>query len=400
MIYDVIVVGAGPAGSTVAKHLAKSKLSVLLIDKEKFPRIKPCGGGLTPHIWAIHPEILKYIENYTYGGRINVWGEKGVLEYHSRSVIGAYCIRKKMDYALVQESIEAGAKFLENEKVIDVIVQDKCVIVKTDKQEFQCLVVCGADGMNSIVAKKTGLHKKWNFKDVSTCLDVEEEFPEDVIKQYFTEDYVTIWHMGFNNTKGYGYIFPKKNVINIGYGALTPVRDINFKKTMLDYIEYCENNKIIPKFNKKEIKSWIYPICGPLKKIYSNRVLLLGDAAGFVNPLNGEGIHYAMCSGDIAAEVIINSFKNNDFSKKSLKIYREICMMRFGKYLKKCVGIQYQNLKAIKYVVRYAKDSIRIKAGTHNIFKEEYNPRKIGLKTAYYILIELLKTIFHIKKEE
>ena len=167
---------------------------------------------------------------------------------------------------------------------------------------------------------------------------------------------------------------------------------------MLNYIEYCESNNIVPKFKNKEIKTWIYPICGPLKRIVSDRVLLLGDAAGFVNPLNGEGIHYAMYSGDVAADVFVGAFKNKDFCKKNLIMYDKICMNRFGKYLKRCVGIQNNNLKTMKYVVRYATKSYNVLMGPHDLFNENLNPKRVALKTGFYLLNEIIKAKLHLSK--
>jgi flavin-dependent dehydrogenase len=115
--------------------------------------------------------------------------------------------------------------------------------------------------------------------------------------------------------------------------------------------------------------------------------------------MNGEGIHYAMLSGDVAADVILDSFKLHDYSKKALDIYRKICMRNFGNYLKKCVGLQKSQLKTMRLVIRYASTSLKVLQGTHNIFMEKYNPKKISLTIAFNLLLEILKSKLNPRKK-
>jgi geranylgeranyl reductase family protein len=392
-MYDAIVVGAGPGGSTAANNLAKNGASVLLLDKAKFPRHKACGGGLTPHIWKRHPEILDYIENYNYAGNIFVEGDPNPIYYETPEIVGAYCVRDKFDHMLVQNAIKAGAKFLENEKVKNVIIKTDSVVVETEAQSFTGRVVLGADGVNSVVAAKTGLNPAWPENATSFCLEVEEEFPEEVITKYFTDKRMTYWHAGFLNTPGYGYIFPKKHHINIGFGCLTPEK-LPYKDILLKYIDYCESHSYVPKFKEKRVVGAQYPICGPLKNFVGDRVLLLGDAAGFVNPLNGEGIHYAIYSGDIAAETLQEAFKANDLSQQFLSRYSKRCMKAFGNYLKTCVGMQYNHLGGSKLVAKYGRQSRNVLKGLTDIFNEQFNPKWISLRTGMYLALEIIKKKF------
>ncbi len=397
-MYDAIVVGAGPAGSTAATNLAKKGLSVLLLDKAKFPRHKACGGGLTPHIWNRHPEILDYVESYNYAGYIFVEDNPNPIYYERPEKLGAFILRKKFDYLLTQNAVKAGVTFLEKESVKDVKVNTDSVTVNTETQSFSGLVVLGADGTNSIVAKKTGLNLKWPDNAITFCLEVEEEFPEDVIEQFFHNKGTTYCHAGYLNTPGYGYIFPKKRHINIGYGAVTPEK-LPYRDILLKYIDHCETHNYVPKFKEKRIVGAQYPVRGPLKNFVGNRVLLLGDAAGFVNPLNGEGIHYAMYSGDIAAETLEDAFKVRDFSRQYLALYQKRCMKAFGNYLKSCVGLQYRNVSGLRMVAKYGRRSYPIMHAMTDIFDERLNPKWITLKTAAHVGWEIIKSPFR-KKEK
>ncbi len=172
-MYDAIVVGAGPAGSTAATNLAKKGLSVLLLDKAKFPRHKACGGGLTPHIWNRHPEILECVESFNYAGYIFVEDDPNPIYYERSEKLGAFILRRKFDHFLTINAVKAGVTFLEKESVKDVKVNTDSVTVNTDTESFSGLVVLGADGTNSIVAKKTGLNPKWPDNAISFCLEVE-----------------------------------------------------------------------------------------------------------------------------------------------------------------------------------------------------------------------------------
>ncbi len=162
MLYDVIIVGAGPAGSTSAKFLAEKGLNVLLLDKEKFPRDKPCGGGLPVAIFEKFNYIKDYnlIESYTYGGYAYSPSLKYIIREVGEKPYAAMISRKKFDNGLVKIAVDCGAKFLDNKKVIDVkIFEDKVKIVTNKNEILNSKCIIGADGVWSVVGSKTGLIK-------------------------------------------------------------------------------------------------------------------------------------------------------------------------------------------------------------------------------------------------
>ena len=389
-MFDAIIVGAGPAGSTAAKNLATAGVSVALLDKDQFPRNKPCGGGLTPHLFERHPEIPEYLENYNYAGKFFV-DDIEPLHYQGDEPFGGYVVRALFDQRLADEAVKAGAEFFQGERAKTIGVEPGRVVVETAGRSFSGRVLLGADGVNSVVAKKTGLNPGWPREELGVCLRVEEEFPEDVILEYFGEQYTTYWHVGFGNTRGYAYVFPKKRHITIGFGTVTPDK-LPVRELMLAYIDFCEEKGLVPKFHEKRIGSGTYPLTGPLKRFTGDRVLLLGDAAGFVNPLNGEGIHYAIWSGDIAADVLVGALAADDLSEKSLSRYSRRCMKSFGRYLRRCRGLQKNQVKGMRLIMKYGRENIDILQGISDIVNEKFDPRLVFLKMNAHLLWEVAKS--------
>jgi digeranylgeranylglycerophospholipid reductase len=131
---------------------------------------------------------------------------------------------------------------------------------------------------------------------------------------------------------GYGWIFPKKDHINIGIGEIGK-SEFNLKNIFSKYIQMLKNDKIIPESIKLgTIKGGALPI-HPVDKTYSNRVILCGDSAGFINPLTGEGIDFAMYSGKIASDVLIKALEKENFTEHFLKKYEKLWKKSFGKDL-------------------------------------------------------------------
>jgi geranylgeranyl reductase family protein len=346
MKYDVIIVGAGPAGSTTAKFLAEKGVKVLLIDKDKFPRDKPCGGGLPARVLEKYSYINneKSIEAYSYGGTLFSPSLKNKIEVKKDSPIIGTTLRKKFDYELVNIAKNSGAVFQDEKHVIDVkVFNDKATILLKDGGSIEAEIIVGADGVWSVIAQKTGLREK--SCKMRICFFQEFEVDEAIMDEYFTKSRNSYIHSRFQHTTGYGWVFPKKKHLNIGLGNLWSrnfdIDNKNVKKHYYNYISYLKNNKLIPKNLKPvKIKGGALPFY-PLKKTYDNRIILVGDAGGFINPISGEGIYYAMTSGKIAAKVINEAFEKKETNAKFLSKFQKCWKKEFGKDLK----LMYKALK-------------------------------------------------------
>jgi len=337
MKYDVIVVGAGPAGSTAAKNLAERGVKVLLVDKEKFPRDKPCGGGLPTRVWKRFPYVIDLIDSISYGSITYSSSLKYILKVQRDKPLIATVLRKDFDYNLTKLAATKGADVIYGKPVSNInILEDKAIITFDDGQKIESQIVIGADGFRSTIAEQLKLSNKTG--DICVCLMQEQQMEEVKIKKYFTNKRILHIFIKIQEIAGYGWIFPKKNHINIGIGEFESAVDKskpkkNLKEVYGRFITTLKKNNILPKdFTSVKTKGGTLPVF-PLEKTFTNRVLLCGDAAGFINPITGEGIYYAMTSGEIAANVVIKSLKVCDTSEIYLSKYQRLWKKEFGKDL-------------------------------------------------------------------
>jgi geranylgeranyl reductase family protein len=339
MIYDVIVIGAGPAGSTSAKLLAERGHNVLLIDKDKFPRDKPCGGGLPLRVLKRYSYVNndKIIEDYCYSGTAFSPSLKSKVETNRKTPMIGTTLRKIFDFELVNYAKKSGAIFQDGKKVTDIKINDKKArIILDDGSHLDSKIIIGADGVWSVVAKKLGLRKK-GF-EYGVCVLQEIELDEKTMDKYFKKTRHCYVHSRYGNITGYGWVFPKKEHLNIGIGGgdLNFYKDkkINLLKIYKNYISYLQKNNMIPdNYKTTPIKGGALPIY-PLEKTFSKRAILIGDAGGFINPLSGEGIYYAMLTGEIAAKVINDALEKEKYSEIFLSKYQTLWKKEFGKDLK------------------------------------------------------------------
>jgi len=327
-MYDVIIVGAGPSGSTAAYHCAKSGLKTLLLDKEKFPRDKICGGGFGLIFKNVPEETKSVVKQVT--GDTKVYIDKFKL-----SIPGGFHMfrRRDFDYALLKRAITAGAKFMQAEvKSVDFKGYPK---VKTNKGNYTAKIVIGADGVNNIVAKSAGLLKKRKY---AIAVEIEDKMPEELKRRYGNSAVL------FYNTSilGYCWIFPKGDLVNIGVGNLTELED---KTNLAELLcKFLDKNKI--NVDRSKIKEYPIPI-EILPKVYANNVMLVGDSAGFVDPFIGGGIELGMISGKNAAKVATEAVNANDFSERFLSRYVNECLFIY-KHIKEAKS----RTATIKFVLK------------------------------------------------
>jgi menaquinone-9 beta-reductase len=337
--FDVIVVGAGPAGSAATFFLAKSGLDVLLLDKSEFPRDKTCGDALLPRAIEVLKEMDVLAEVESLAQKISEMefndpqGKKFEISAKTKAGYANYLLvipRLKFDDILRRKATEAGAVFasgcqvLGTEQSVDRVVVN-AQVGQTPKR-FLAKVVLIATGANIGLLRSTGLLKP-NAKE--PMLAVRAYFENvsglgDKIQVYFDDDVLP----------GYGWIFPiSKSSANIGIG-LKELRsndaEDSLRSTLGRFLERPDVKKMLAGANQVgPTKSYPLRADFATASIVSGRVIAIGEAAGMVNPLTGDGIDLAMDSGRIAALFLKKWFANPNPNPAELKQYDRILRNQF-----------------------------------------------------------------------
>ena len=322
--YDIIVVGGGPGGSTAARFCAKAGLKTLLIEKEQLPRYKPCGGCLsTKTVHLLGFDISPVIENTIYGAKFT-YCSKDPFFIEPKEPIASLVMRDRFDQFLINKALEKGATILEGEKVTRVEEQGEGVEVELGKgKRFHCRYLIGADGPESIVARSLPLPPQRND---GNGIAIQSEIPFDS-SIHFPRRELQFINLDFGGVpNGYGWVFPKREWLSIGIGGMfRETKTINprqYDKSFLKGLDY------IPEGKTGKITGHPLPsLYDEKQKVSQGRILLVGDAAHLMDPLQGEGIYYAIRSGMLAGEAIAEWKKEgiapSNFYQRA--VHDEIC---------------------------------------------------------------------------
>ncbi|MBI4401383.1 MAG: geranylgeranyl reductase family protein [Nitrospirae bacterium] len=316
--YDVLVVGMGPAGATAAYELSRAGMSVLGLEKQSHPRYKVCGGGLSVRIDQILESDFKAVVEHTiYGVQFTYAGEEPFL-IESPSPIAYMVMRDRFDYLLVEKARRAGTEVHEDEQAVGFVQLPDGVEVITDKGRYRTKVLIGADGANSIVAQRLFPQRRLGKRP-----SLESEIGIGQAPVYPGEGKVLI-DLGATE-RGYAWIFPKKERLSIGVAefrgrASSPKgvfdRFIRDEKGLASMTVPRPAGHPLPLYSTRDMAE--------PNGLVRHRALLVGDAGHLVDPLFGEGIYYAVRSGQMAAASVLGSFHDR---RRSLLDY-ELAVMR------------------------------------------------------------------------
>jgi menaquinone-9 beta-reductase len=361
---DVIVVGAGPAGSSAAFHLAAAGLDVLLLEKTAFPREKVCGDGLTPRgtkqLIAMGIDISPeagWIRNY--GLRIRGAGHVLQLDWPDLASHPNYGLtRNRMDFdeLLARQAVKAGARLHERTNVTAPILDERTghIVGVTAKpvddngrrsgpdQEFRAPLVMASDGNSSRLSVSMGLHKR---DDRPMGVAVRTYFTSPRHDDDYLESWLELWAddpkapgQGKLLLPGYGWIFGMGDgTVNVGLGILNTsdaFGKVDYPELLTRWLAHTPAEwQFRDEFMTGPIRGAALPMGFNRQPHYTRGLMLLGDAGGMVNPFNGEGIPYAMESGQFAAEVAAQAHRRQQNQReRALSAYPKALKDTYGGY--------------------------------------------------------------------
>lgn len=387
---DVLVIGAGPSGSIATRTIAQNGIDVLLIDKKsEIGTPKRCAEGIlrsTLDELGIRAD-KRWIAREIKGIEIVSPSNKKLVfdEDNFELPDTAYILERKIfDKTLVMDAIRFGAKVMIKTKANNIKrVKDGFLVKATSLgKEIQIFtkIIIGADGPESKVGRMVGLKSNTSLNNMASCAQYEM-----VNVNMDDMNHVRV-HIGSVCPGGYVWIFPKgDDIANVGLGILKSHTD----KTAKHFLDsFIESNQDVVNAQCVEMNVGGDPIGGLIEQRYDDNIMIVGDAAGFVDPLTGDGIRTAMLSGKFAGDVAVKSIKNGDYSKKFLKEYYDLTEEHVGK--------SFNRFNKIKEFLLTLDDK-----SLDNIVEEilKSDLENIDLKSLFKIIIKASpKSIFKLNK--
>ena len=350
---DILVIGAGPAGSSAAKYAALGGSKVILMDKKsEIGTPKRCAEGVSkeglkklgidPSERWVTKEVTGVRMVSPNGTAVNLTEDKVKLPE-----AGYVLERKVFDKHMAMDAGRAGAKIMLKTLATGLRREDGQLIVTAESMgeelKIKSKIVIAADGPESRVGRWAGLKTASKPKNMESCAQFEMsgvnmEEP-DCIEFYF----------GSVSPGGYAWIFPKgDDIANVGLGVLTTMTDKSAYQHLLNFVE---NNPATQNAQPVELNIGGDPVGGLLKKIVADNVLVTGDAAGMVNPLTGGGIISGMTGGLLAGKLAAKVVVEGDFSQERLREYEKLCEEEIGESFKKY-------LKAKNYLLSLSDEEL------------------------------------------
>jgi menaquinone-9 beta-reductase len=345
---DVLVIGAGPGGSAAAYHLARHGIDVTVLERSRFPREKVCGDGLTPRGVAamrrmgVDPDEPGF--ERVRGLRVHSRRDTIELpfpELTSWPDFGVVRTRHDFDALLAQRAVKAGARMLEATEAVAPILEEGWVAGATIRPagtreadglgEIRARIVIAADGAASRFAGAAGV-----VRDETRPLGIAARryYRTDYHPGPWLESWLDLWE-GDLLLPGYGWLFPVAGgTINLGAGLLNTFR--NFKDVSAQRLFDAFASMLPPAYGVTEETAQGRLLSGPLPMSFNRTpqavpgMLVVGDAAGAVNPMNGEGIAYAMETAEIAAELTHEALVAR--RPGLTMMYPTVLRQRYGRY--------------------------------------------------------------------
>ena len=291
---DVLVVGAGPAGSATAIHLARGGASVLLVDKTRFPRDKPCGGGITGRALLHAPCDVEPVVEHVVDRLVLRVGYRRRVAHGSETPLIRMTQRRHLDAHLAAQAVAAGADFRDGVRVEELAFEDDHVTALVEGSRVRASYLIGADGANGLVARSAGLGD-----GIVRGIALEGNVPwGELDPRPYRE---TAWVELGVVPGGYGWVFPKGDHANLGVGGW-----LGEGPRLRAHLDRLARMHDLDPGALEDVRGHRLPMRRLGTPAARGRTLLVGDAAGLVDPLSGDGIYEAFVSGRLAADAVLS----------------------------------------------------------------------------------------------
>jgi menaquinone-9 beta-reductase len=329
--YDVAVIGAGPAGSAAAIGLARRGASVLLADRARFPRDKTCGGGVTGRARAAAPcpiddvveAVVTEADLRSVDGRTARRAGRSPLVYMTQ--------RRRLDHHVASHAAAAGADFRDDARCTGIEVGRDGALLNIDGERVRARIVIGADGANGTAAAQLGLGgNRALMLALEGHLDLELAPPELRRGQLVLES--------GSIRGGYAWSFPKADHLNIGIGGWID----EGPELRVQLARFCRRLGVDPEA-LEPLRGHRLPLRSFRSRLASENACVVGDAAGLVDPLTGDGIYESFLSGRLAAEACVERLSGDRHA-----------LIRYGKTVTRALAPQF----ASSWVLKHAFDRI------------------------------------------
>jgi electron transfer flavoprotein-quinone oxidoreductase len=403
--FDVIVVGAGPAGSMAALKLARAGLNVCLLERGSHPGAKNMFGGLLHNTHVLNELIPSFwekapLERHVYKKVLAFMTPESAVsltfenEHFDRPPYNGYTVlRPVFDSWLADEAVKAGAMLLSDCTAEDVIIQDGRVVgvtVKGREGALRANIIIAADGVLSFLAKKAGLRTDFLPINMGVGVKLLLGLPEDTINERFhlvRDQGADISFLGLpGGIRGGSFLYTNRESISVGMVMHLDSLQKSGRaphEIIEDLLQHPQVRKLIKGAVSLEYSAHLIPEGGikAMPRVYTDGMMVVGDAAGlcYTNGINLEGINLAMTSGMLAAETAIKAVESHDYSAAMLSLYKkkldESFVMKDMKKFKNSVGMMH--------IERLYKTYPRVLAGImEKIYRVDGTPRTKILRLA------------------
>jgi geranylgeranyl reductase family protein len=292
--YDVLVVGAGPAGSTAAYRLAEAGASVLLLDRTRFPRDKPCGGGVTGRAARLLPvsidPVVEHVASYV---DLRLGYRRWIARGRGEPLV-LMTQRRRLDAFLAEKAIEAGAEFRDGVRVTTVESGEEGVLIEAGGERIAGCTLVGADGVNGMTARALGLGGN---RVVGVALEGNLPYQKLDASRYHGRLAIELGIV----PGGYGWVFPKGDHANFGVGGW-PEEGPRIREHLR---RLCAEHGALFE-DLEDLRGYRLPLRSAHATLARGRALLVGDAAGLIDPVSGDGMFEGFLSSKVAAKVVLD----------------------------------------------------------------------------------------------